>query len=214
MSKRTEPPSRHRSKLVLASASARRLELLQSINVFPDVIDPADIIERPFRNEMPHHFALRMAKEKAHSVVSKHPDTFILAADTVVCRGRRILPKAETPSDAKFCLEFLSGHRHKVWTAVYLISEKTITSSRSVQTTVKFKRLTESEIFAYVESNEWKDKAGGYAIQGYASVFVSWICGSYSNIVGLPLFETSALLEGSGYSKKFIESSNLKSASD
>jgi len=214
LSKKTELTNHHRSKLVLASASTRRLDLLQSINVFPDVIDPAEIEEIPFRNEMPHHFALRMAKEKAHGVASRHPNAFVLAADTVVCRGRRILPKAETPSEAKFCLELLSGNRHNVWTSVYLIPGDTKASSRTVQTLVKFKRLTEGEVCAYVKSNEWQDKAGGYAIQGYASVFVSWIRGSYSNIVGLPLFETSALLEGSGYSKKPSEPTNLASAKD
>ena len=173
--------------------------------MFPDEIDPADIEEKPFRNEMPRHFALRMAKEKAHRVASKHPNAYVLAADTVVCRGRRILPKAETLSDAKFCLKFLSGNRHNVWTAVYLITGNTNATSRSVQTIVKFKRLTEKEVCAYVKSNEWREKAGGYAIQGYASVFVTWISGSYSNIVGLPLFETNALLESSGYSKKIRE---------
>ena len=214
LSKITGTTNQHRPKLVLASGSVRRLDLLKNINVFPEVIDPSNIEEKPFHNEMPYHFALRMAKEKAHGIAPKHPNAFVLAADTVVCRGRRILPKAENLSDAKFCLELLSGHRHKVWTAVYLISGDTKSGSRSVQTIVKFKRLTEREIFAYMESNEWQDKAGGYAIQGYASVFVSWIRGSYSNIVGLPLFETSALLEGSGYSKKFNEPASFTGSRD
>ncbi|WP_282606420.1 nucleoside triphosphate pyrophosphatase [Pelagibius sp. Alg239-R121] len=185
--------------LILASASPRRLDLLCQIGVEPDSVDPAEIDEIPARQELPADYARRMAQEKALAVAPRHPGAFILAADTVVAVGRRILPKAEDLADARCCLELLSGRRHKVMGGVALIDPMGKMRWRLVVTAVIFKRLHPDEIDAYLESGEWRGKAGGYAIQGRAAALIPTINGSYSNVVGLPLAETTALLTGSGF---------------
>ena len=185
--------------LVLASASPRRLDLLRQIAVIPAQVDPADLDESPAKGELPMPHARRLAEEKARAVAARHPDCFVLAADTVVACGRRILPKAEDAATARKCLTLLSGRRHRVHGGVCLIAPDGKIRQRLVSTIVTFKRLTQAEIDAYVASGEWDGKAGGYAIQGLAARHVRAISGSYSNIVGLPLFETAALLEGAGF---------------
>jgi septum formation protein len=185
--------------LILASASPRRLDLLAQIGIRPDAVDPADIAETVRSRELPGPHALRLAREKALAVARRHPGTFVLAADTVVACGRRVLPKAEDESVAQQCLQFLSGRRHRVHGGVALVDPAGRLTDRQVETVVAFKRLTEAEIAAYVASGEWHGKAGAYAIQGRAARFVRWISGSYSNVVGLPIFETASLLEGSGF---------------
>lgn len=186
--------------LILASASPRRLDLLRQVGIAPDAVDPADIDETAMRQELPADYARRMAQEKALAVAPKHPGAFVLAADTVVAVGRRILPKAEDPAGARSCLELLSGRRHKVMGGVALIDPDGRLRWRLVATAVTFKRLHPDEIEGYLESGEWDGKAGGYAIQGRAAAFIPSINGSYSNVVGLPLAETTALLTGSGFS--------------
>ena len=185
--------------LVLASASPRRLDLLRQIAVIPAQVDPADLDESPAKGELPLPHARRLAEEKARAVAARHPGCFVLAADTVVACGRRILPKAEDAAPARKCLTLLSGRRHRVHGGVCLIAPDGKLRQRLVSTIVTFKRLSPAEIEAYVASGEWDGKAGGYAIQGLAARHVRAISGSYSNIVGLPLFETAALLEGAGF---------------
>ncbi len=185
--------------LILASASPRRLELLRQIGFMPDRIDPADIDETPRPSELPPAHAMRLAEEKARAVMSRHPGAFILAADTVVACGRRILPKPSDPVTARFCLELLSGRRHRVHSGIALASPGKRLTLRRVDSQVAFKRLSEAEITAYLCSGEWRGKAGGYAIQGRAAALIRWVCGSYTNVVGLPLFETAQLLAGRGY---------------
>ena len=185
--------------LVLASASPRRLDLLRQIGFEPDLVVPADIDETPGPQELPADYARRMAQEKALAVGPAHPGAFVLAADTVVAVGRRILPKAEDEHDARSCLELLSGRRHKVMGGVALIDPAGKLRWRMVVTAVVFKRLHDDEIEAYIQSGEWQGKAGGYAIQGRAAAMIPSINGSYSNVVGLPLAETAALMTGSGF---------------
>jgi septum formation protein len=185
--------------LILASASPRRLDLLAQIGIRPDAVDPADIDETVRPRELPGPHALRLAREKALAVAARHPDAFVLGADTVVACGRRVLPKAEDEATARRCLELLSGRRHRVYGGVALVAPNGRLTQRLVETVVAFKRLAPEEIAAYLASGEWRGKAGGYAIQGRAARFVRWLSGSYSNVVGLPLFETAALLEGSGF---------------
>jgi septum formation protein len=180
--------------LVLASASPRRLDLLRQIGLEPDAIDPADVDETPWPRETPRAYALRMAAAKLAAVMPRHPQATVLAADSVVAVGRRILPKAETEAQARDCLALLSGRRHKVLGGV-AIGHGGAARTRLVETAVGFKRLEKSEIEGYVQGGEWRGKAGGYAIQGRAAAFVAFISGSYSNVVGLPLFETAALLK-------------------
>jgi septum formation protein len=180
--------------LVLASASPRRVELLRQMGIEPAAIDPAAVVEASRPRELPAALARRLAQAKAAAVAARHGGAFVLAADTVVALGRRILPKAETEAEARHCLGLLSGRRHRVLTAVCLIAPDGRQAERLVTTTVRFKRLEAAEIDAYVASGEWRGKAGGYAIQGRAAAFVPWIGGSHSNVVGLPLFETLALL--------------------
>jgi septum formation protein len=187
------------ASLVLASASPRRLDLLRQIRLDPDVIDPADLDETPGPGETPSRHADRLARAKALAVATRHAGAFILGADTVVACGRRILPKAEDEATARSCLRLLSGRRHRVHGGVAVVAPDGRIGSRVVQSIVTFKRLTQREIDAYLASLEWQGKAGGYAIQGLAARFVRSIGGSYSNIVGLPLFETAALLEGRGF---------------
>jgi septum formation protein len=180
--------------LVLASASPRRLDLLRQIGLEPDAIDPADADETPRPRETPRGYALRMAEAKLAAVMPRHPEALVLAADSVVAVGRRILPKAETETEARDCLALLSGRRHKVLGGL-AIGRAGKVRTRLVETAVRFKRLEKSEIEAYLLSGEWRGKAGGYAIQGRAASFVAFLSGSYSNVVGLPLFETAALLK-------------------
>jgi nucleoside triphosphate pyrophosphatase len=191
----TAPP------LILASASPRRLELLRQIGVVPDHVDPADLDETPRRSELPPHHAARLAAEKARAVQRRYPGAFILGADTVVACGRRIMPKPEDEATARQCLALLSGRRHRVHGGVALIDPDGQMGTRLVTTLVAFKRLSAVETAAYLASGEWCGKAGGYAIQGRAAALVRWISGSYSNVVGLPLFETAQLLAGHGYQR-------------
>jgi septum formation protein len=188
--------------LVLASASPRRLDLLRQVGLKPDRIDPADIDEMPRQNEQPPAHALRLAAEKAQAVMPRHPGAYILAADTVVACGRRILPKPVDAAQARACLELLSGRRHRVHSGIALGCPDGRLALRRVDSQVAFKRLSEAEIAAYLGSGEWHGKAGGYAIQGRAAALISWISGSYSNVVGLPIFETVQLLAGRGYRRR------------
>jgi septum formation protein len=185
--------------LVLASASPRRLELLRQIGIVPDRVDPADIDETPARNELPAPHVVRLAEAKARAVETRHPGAFILAADTVVACGRRILPKAEDEATARACLTLLSGRRHRVYGGITLMTSGGDLVTRRVISQVAFKRLSKPELSAYLASREWEGKAGGYAIQGRAAALISWISGSYTNVVGLPLYETAQLLAGHGY---------------
>jgi septum formation protein len=181
--------------LVLASASPRRLDLLRQIGVEPAAIDPADTDETPKPGEAPRAYAERMARAKLATVAPRHPQALVLAADSVVAVGRRILPKAETASEARDCLRLLSGRRHKVVGALALAAPAGKVRTRLIETVVRFKRLEPREVEAYLASGEWHGKAGGYAIQGRAAAFVAFISGSYSNVVGLALFETAALIK-------------------
>ncbi len=185
--------------LVLASASPRRLELLRQIDIAPDAIDPAEIDETPLKAELPAQHVTRLARAKAEAVRARRPDAFILAADTVVACGRRILGQPADEAAACRFLVLLSGRRHRVYGGVAVIAPDGRIAERRVVSQVGFKRLTEAEIAAYLATEEWRGKAGGYAIQGRAAEFVSWMAGSYSNVVGLPLYETAQLLFGLGY---------------
>ncbi|PHR57956.1 MAG: septum formation protein Maf [Robiginitomaculum sp.] len=185
--------------LILASASPRRLDLLAQIGIVPDQILPADIDETPGKLEIPKPHALRLAQGKAEAIALSHKDAFILAADTVVGVGRRILPKSEDEGTARECLELLSGRSHRVYTGVCLISPDGVVRSRVVETRLKFKRLSSQELQEYLDSKEWDGKAGGYGIQGLAGAYVSQIIGSFTNVVGLPIYETRNMLLGAGY---------------
>jgi len=188
-----------RPRLILASASPRRLALLAQISVTPDAVIPADIDESPLKRELPRPHAGRLAAEKAKAIFATQPDALVLGADTVVARGRRILPKAEDIETARKCLSLLSGETHRVYGGVTILGPSGASAHRVVMTSVAFKRLSQQETNRYIDSEEWRGKAGGYAIQGLAAAFVQRINGSYSNIVGLPLFETAQLLRGLGY---------------
>ncbi|KPL54707.1 Maf-like protein [Prosthecomicrobium hirschii] len=198
-------PDAVRPKLVLASASPRRLGLLQQVGIEPDVLKPTDLDETPKKSELPRSLATRLAAEKVAAGIAwtkQDADlagSLVLAADTVVAVGRRILPKAETIDEAVACLRLLSGRSHRVWTGVALGSDKLSVRSRLVEARVRFKRLSADEIDAYVACGEWRGKAGAYAVQGIAGSFVVKIVGSYTTIVGLPLSETVGLLEAAGY---------------
>ena len=181
--------------LVLASASPRRLELLRQVGLEPAEIDPADIDESPGTGELPRTYAVRMARAKLAAVACRHPAAIVLAADSVVVCGRRILPKAETEAEARACLVLLSGRRHRVLGGLAVGRPDGTVRTRLVETVVRFKRLEAAEIDDYLQSGEWRGKAGGYAIQGRAARFVAFISGSYSNVVGLPLFEAVSLLK-------------------
>ncbi len=191
------PPPR--PPLVLASASPRRLDLLRQIGVEPQACDAAELDESPGPDELPPRLAVRLALAKAVAVSGRRPDAFVLAADTVVAVGRRILPKAETDDEVRRCLELLSGRAHRVHTAVALASPDAAPVHRRVDTRLHVKRLTPAEIDRYVENGEGRGKAGGYAIQGRAGSFVMDLQGSYSAVVGLPLYETLNLLQGRGW---------------
>ncbi|MGH6729720.1 MAG: Maf family protein, partial [Sphingomicrobium sp.] len=177
-------------KLVLASASPRRIDLLARIGVTPDSIHPADIDETVPAGEMPRVHALRLAREKALAVAAQHPGSLVLAADTVVAVGRRILPKVEDEATLRECMALLSGRRHRVLTGVALALPDGTVRNKLSETVIAIKRLSAEEIDFYVAHGEWRGKAGGYALQGYGEVYVRHIAGSYSNVVGLPLAET------------------------
>lgn len=187
------------AKLILASASPRRIDLLKQIHITPDDIIPADIDEAPHKDELPRAHALRLATEKAQAIAEKNPQSYILAADTVVACGRRILPKSEDEQTARKCLEQLSGRSHRIYGGIALITPDGKCISRIVETRVAFKKLSDTEIKTYLQSKEWQGVAGGYAIQGLAAAFVKTISGSYSNIVGLSLYDTMNMLTGAGY---------------
>jgi len=187
------------NRLILASASARRLALLAQVGVTPNRVDAADIDESPLARELPRQYAARMAAAKLDAVAPRHNGAFVLAADTVVACGRRILPKAEDAATARQCLERLSGARHRVYGGLILRAPDGRRAARVVLTAVVFKRLSKSEIGDYLDSGEWRGKAGGYAIQGRAAGFVRRLNGSYSNVVGLPLYETMQILGGLGW---------------
>lgn len=186
-----------RARLVLASASPRRLALLAQIGLRPDEVVETHVDETPKPRELPAQVARRLAIAKAEA--GTRPGAFVLGADTVVAVGRRILPKAGTEGEARACLDLLSGRGHRVFTAVALATPAGRVRHRLVETRVRFKRLSRPEIEAYLASGEWRGKAGGYAIQGLAAAFVLGLVGSYPAVVGLPLYETATLLEGEGY---------------
>ena len=196
-------------KLVLASGSPRRLALLDQVGVTPDLLSPADMDETPGRAEAPRSLAKRLSREKALVAVEnmeragERERAFILAADTVVAVGRRILPKAEMLDEASYCLRLLSGRSHRVYSGVTLVTPKGAVRQKLVETRVRFKKLSRDEFDSYLASGEWRGKAGGYAIQGIAGAFVVKLVGSYTNVVGLPLYETMSLLTGEGYPVQF-----------
>lgn len=185
--------------LILASASPRRLDLLRQVGIEPAGVIPADIDETPLKDETPRRHAARLSQEKARTVRARDDGAFILAADTVVGCGRRILPKAEDVDTARTCLELLSGRRHRVWGGITIIAPDGRENTRVACTLVKFKRLSRDELQWYLDSGDWEGKAGGYAIQGPAGSLVAAINGSYSNVVGLCLYETAQMLKGLGY---------------
>lgn len=196
-------------KLVLASGSPRRIELLQQAGIEPDRLYPADLDETPLRAEHPRSLAKRLSKtkaEKALESLKSDPDygeAYILAADTVVAVGRRILPKAELLDEASNCLRLLSGRSHRVYTGICLVTPQGKLRQKLVESRLRFKRLSREELESYLASGEWRGKAGGYAIQGLAGSFVVKLVGSYSNVVGLPLYETVSLLTGEGFKVHF-----------
>ena len=182
--------------LTLASTSPRRRELLARLGIAPDAVTAAEIDETPLKGELPHDYARRAAREKALAVVA---EGYVLAGDTVVAAGRRILPKAEDAATARRCLDLLSGRRHRVLSAIALRAPDGTLRERLSESLVRFKLLSEQEIAAYLAGGEWHGKAGGYAIQGAAEGLVQWIQGSHSGVMGLPLYETRALLKSAGF---------------
>jgi len=186
-------------RLILASASPRRLDLLARIGVTPDAVVAANIDESVPKGELPRQHALRLASEKAIAVAAKEPDALVLAADTVVSVGRRILPKVEDEATLRLCMKLLSGRRHRVLTGIALAIPGNGVRERLGETMIAMKRLSDEEIDYYAGHGEWRVKAGGYALQGYGEVYVRHIAGSYSNVVGLPLAETRVLLKSAGY---------------
>lgn len=187
------------ARLILASASPRRLELLAQIGITPDLVEPADINETPLARERPRQLAERLAVAKADAVAERHPGDFVLAADTVVALGHRVLEKPADADEAKKFLQRLSGRRHRVIGGFAVIAPGGKTVVKSVVTQVRFRRLSDHDIAAYIATGEWQGKAGGYAIQGAAAAFIPWINGSYTNVVGLAVSEVAGLLSGLGY---------------
>jgi len=187
------------SRLILASASPRRVDLLAQIGITPSQITPADINEDPIEGELPRAHAIRLAQEKALRISQGHSGAIILAADTVVGVGRRILPKTETEDAVRQCLKLMSGRAHRVFTGVSVINEDGTARTRVSETRLKMKRLSPAEIDSYIKSGEWNGKAGGYGIQGRAGAFIISLSGSYTGVVGLPVYETRQLLLASGY---------------
>ncbi len=198
-----------RPLLVLASGSPRRLALLQQAGIEPEALLPADVDETPLRSESPRELVKRLARAKAEvarrTARSRDElrDAYIVSADTVVSVGRRILPKAEVVDEAASCLRLLSGRAHRVWSAVCLVTPSDKVRERLVETRLRFKRLSREEMESYLASGEWRGKAGGYAIQGLAGTFAVKLVGSYTNVVGMPLYETVSLLDGEGYPVRF-----------
>lgn len=198
-----------RPKFVLASGSPRRLALVNQIGIEPDSLRPADIDEMPKKGELPRACANRLARDKAETALAtvrldeEMRGAYIIAADTIVAVGRRILPKAELLDEAAQCLRLLSGRAHRVHTAVCLVTPRETFRQRLVETRVRFKRLSDQDIESYLASGEWRGKAGGYAAQGLAGSFIVKLVGSYSNVVGLPLYETASLLTGEGFPVHF-----------
>ena len=194
-----------RPKFVLASGSPRRLGLINQAGIEPDALRPAELDETPRKGELPRACANRLARAKADAALEmvrmddELKGSYILAADTVVAVGRRILPKPELIDEAAQCLRLLSGRNHRVYTALCLITPKRRYRQRVVETRVRFKRLSTEDIDSYLGSGEWRGKAGGYAAQGLAGTFIVKLVGSYTNVVGLPLYETAALLAGEGF---------------
>ncbi len=186
-------------RLILASASPRRVALLAQIGIVPDAVDPADVDETPRRGESPRAYALRMAQEKAELVGRRHPGSFVLSGDTVVAVGTRILPKADTCEQAAFCWDLLSGRRHQVLTAVGLVTPDGACHVHLARTRIRVRRVSAAEKAWYLASGEWEGKAGGYAIQGRAAVFFRDVAGNVSTVIGLPQYETAALLLSHGY---------------
>jgi septum formation protein len=185
-------------KLILASASPRRVELLGRLGIVPDAIVPADLDEAPLVKETPRNHVTRLARAKAAAIAPDHPNDLILAADTVVSMGRRLLPKANSRDEALTCLTMLSGANHRVTTAV-AVQHGDRSAYRCVESRLSFKRLSELEIRNYLDSGQWEGKAGGYGIQGLAGAFCTHLNGSYEGVMGLPLYETMCLLEGFGF---------------
>ena len=191
--------SRPAGALVLASASPRSLELLRQVGIEPDRVDPADIDETPLRDETPRRLVARLASGKAQAVAARHPAAHVLAADTIVAVGRRILGKPEDEADARRMLTLLSGRPHKVLTGVAVIAPDGRTASRVVESRITFKRITDRELDAFIAGGDWTDASGGYKIHRLAGAFVTDISGSYTSVVGLPLYETLNLLGGLGW---------------
>ncbi len=189
-----------RANLILASASPRRRDLLAQIGISPDHIAAADLDESPLKDETPAQLALRLAVSKAQAVATTMPG-YVLAADTVVCVGRRVLDKAENEADVATCLKLLSGRGHRVYTGVAVVAPTGKLSSRLVESRLTFKRLSDADIAAYLACGEGISKAGGYAVQGLAGAYVTQLVGSYTGVMGLPLYETKCLLDGAGYAQ-------------
>jgi nucleoside triphosphate pyrophosphatase len=183
---------------ILASASPRRKSLLEQIGVTPDKIIAAELDEATLKGELPRDYALRLAREKAQTVAVGNPGAMVLGADTVVACGRRILPKAEDEQTARDCLALISGRAHRVYSGIALVMADANIRTRTVETRVKVRRLDSVAIDEYIASGEWRGKAGGYAIQGLFAKHILSLAGSYTNVVGLPLYETSNLLTGAG----------------
>jgi septum formation protein len=198
-----------RPKLVLASGSPRRLALLNQAGIEPDALQPTEVDEIPVKGELPRALANRLAREKAQAALASVRidenlrGSYIIAADTVVAVGRRVMPKAEMLDEAAACLRLLSGRNHRVYTGICLVTPKEAFRQRLIETRVRFKRLSNEDLEAYLASGEWRGKAGGYAIQGLAGTFVVKMVGSYTSVVGLPLYETMSLLAGEGYPVHF-----------
>ncbi len=187
--------------LILASASPRRLDLLSQIGIEPDAVIPADIDETMIKGELPKDLALRLARGKAEKIAADNPGTFILGADTVVACGRRLLDKPKDADDARHILEILSGRRHKVYGGLCLIAPDGKIRTRLCETTVAFRRLSQNDMDLYIASGEWEGKAGAYAIQGLAATYTKFLSGSHSNVIGLSLYDVSAMLNAAGYKK-------------
>ncbi len=185
-------------RFILASASPRRLELLGRLGLSPDAVDPADIDETPLKAERPAPHVARLAAEKAAAVAARHPGAVVLAADTLVAAGLRILPKAEDEATARACLKLLSGRRHQVLTALTVVDARGVARHRLNRSTVRVARLEPADVDAYIASGEWNGKAGGYAIQGRFEAHVQWMEGSFSGIMGLPLADARAMLRTAG----------------
>jgi len=191
-----------KNKLILASSSPRRVDLLAQIGVTPTQIIPADIDETPLKGEHPRKLALRLAIEKAKKIYAENKDYFVLGADCVVACGQRIMDKPVDADDARRIINILSARRHKVYGGICLISPSGKITSRLVETTVSFRRILKDEMNEFIKSNEWEGKAGGYAIQGLAGGYVKYLAGSFSNVIGLSVYDTLQMLNSAGYKKE------------